>query len=134
MAAPSTGQRSLLVRAAWFLLVGWWATGIWLALAWFLNVTIIGIPLGIKLINLVPMVVSLKPRAARPVVTAEGLRSTTRRQHNLLLRAAWFLLVGWWASAIWMAVAYAFAVSILGLPVAVWLFGKLPWVVSLYRY
>ncbi len=39
-------QRSLLVRAVWFLLVGWWVTGIWLSVAWFLNVTTVGLPFG----------------------------------------------------------------------------------------
>ena len=53
-------QRSLLAQAVWFLLVGWWVTGIWLSAAWFLNVTLIGLPLGIKMINKVPLVLTLK--------------------------------------------------------------------------
>jgi uncharacterized membrane protein YccF (DUF307 family) len=121
-------QPSLLVRAVWFLLVGWWLTGIWLSVAWLLNVTIIGIPLGIKLINWVPYVLSLKKRE-RYVREGEGAS-----QYSIPVRAVWFLLVGWWASGIWTGVAYTLTLSIVGIPLAVWMYGKLPFVVSLYNY
>ncbi|RXK49475.1 YccF domain-containing protein [Halorientalis pallida] len=132
--SQSVGQRSLLVRAAWFLLIGWWATGIWMGVAWLLNVTIVGIPLGIKMINQVPTVVSLKRRPGTLVASADEIRTQHREQRSLLVRAVWFLLIGWWASGIWMGVAYLLTVSIVGLPVAVWMYDRLPAVVSLYRY
>jgi len=131
-------RTSLLVRALWFLFVGWWLTGIWLAVAWILLVTIIGAPLGIIMINQVPFVLSLKRRdVTTRVVTVDGeTTAETRRpeQSSLLLRAVYFVFVGWWLSLLWMTVAYAFTVSIIGLPIAIWMFGKLPYVVSLYRY
>ncbi|WP_424001629.1 YccF domain-containing protein [Haloarcula salina] len=121
-------QPSLFVRAAWFLLVGWWATGLWLSVAWLLNVTIVGIPLGIKMINRVPFVLSLKRRD--PLVES----SDGGRQHSLLVRAVWFIFVGWWASGVWTGVAYALSVTVVGLPLAIWMYNRLPWVVSLYHY
>jgi len=127
-------QRSLLVRAVWFLLIGWWATGIWLAVAWLLNVTIILLPLGIKMINKVPLVVSLKNPTETLVADSASIRRRKTPQRNLLVRGLWFLLIGWWLSAIWMGVAYLFTLSILGLPIAVWMYDRLPWIVSLYRY
>ncbi len=127
-------NRSLLLRAVWFLLIGWWATGIWLSLAWLLNVLIITLPLGIKMINLVPLVVSLKSPTRELVSTDEGSSVRASQQHGLLVRGVWFVFVGWWASLLWMAVAYLFTISILGIPIAIWMYGKLPFVVSLYRY
>ncbi len=127
-------DRSIVVRAAWFLLVGWWATGIWLSVAWLLLALVVTIPLGIKMINLVPVVLSLKPPARAFVDRPNGGTVQSRPQRSLVVRAVWFLLVGWWASAIWTAVAYAFTLSIVGLPVAIWMYGKLPAIVSLYRY
>ena len=47
-------QRSVLVRALWFVVVGWWVTPIVVNTAWLLNVTVVLFPLGIKLLNLVP--------------------------------------------------------------------------------
>ena len=132
----SGGERSLLVRALYFLLVGWWLTGLWLGVAWFLVVTVILLPVGIKMINRVPFVLTLKRRGPRlDVVDGDGVVvGTTRRQRPLLVRALYFLLVGWWASGIWTSVAYALALTIVGLPVAIWMLGRLPFVVSLYRY
>ncbi len=121
-------QPSLLVRAVWFLLIGWWLTGLWLSVAWLLNVTIIGIPLGIKMINKVPYVLSLKQRD-RLVEAGAG-----KSQYSIPVRALWFLFVGWWASGVWTGVAYTLTLTIVGIPLAVWMYNKLPFVVSLYNY
>jgi len=121
-------QRSLPVRALWFVLVGWWLTPIVVNLAWALNVTIILLPIGIKLINLVPTVLTLKePRSLSDPSSARG-------QSSLLIRGLYFLLVGWWASLLWANVAALLAVTVIGLPVAYWMFNRLPYVTSLYRF
>ena len=52
----------LLVRALWFMFIGWWLTGIVSAIAWLAMITIIGLPLGIWLINRIPTVITLRPR------------------------------------------------------------------------
>jgi len=121
-------QHSLAVRAAWFLLVGWWATPLVVNVAWALHATIVLIPLGIKVINLVPTVLTLKQPAS--VADPDGGRD----QHSLAVRAAWFLLVGWWASFLWANAAALLAVTIVGLPLAIPMFNLLPFVTSLYRF
>ena len=122
------GDRSLLVRALWFVVVGWWATPVVVNAAWLLNVTILGIPLGIKVLNFVPTVLSLKePRAKSAPATARGQRS-------LVVRAVYFVFVGWWLSLLWAEVAAFLSITIVGLPVAYWMFNRLPFVTSLYRF
>jgi uncharacterized membrane protein YccF (DUF307 family) len=37
-------------------LVGWWATALWIIAAYFLLVSIIGIPIGVIMLNIVPTV------------------------------------------------------------------------------
>ncbi|WP_049890424.1 YccF domain-containing protein [Halogeometricum borinquense] len=121
-------DRSLLVRALWFVFVGWWATPIVINVAWALNATIILLPLGIKLINLVPTVLTLKePRSLSEPDSGRGQRS-------LLVRAVYFVFVGWWLSFLWANIAALLAVTIIGLPVAYWMFNRLPYVTSLYRF
>jgi uncharacterized membrane protein YccF (DUF307 family) len=121
-------QRPLVVRVPWFLLVGWWLTPVVVNIAWALNVTVVLIPLGIKLINLVPTVLSLaEPRSL-------GDPEAGSSQHSLALRAVYFVFVGWWLSWIWANVAAFFAITIVGLPVAFWMFNRLPFVTSLYRF
>ena len=53
----------LILRIVWFLVVGWWLTGILSAAAWALNATIIGLPLGLWIINRLPFAATLRPIA-----------------------------------------------------------------------
>jgi uncharacterized membrane protein YccF (DUF307 family) len=123
-------ERSLLVRALWFVAIGWWATPIVVNMAWLLNATIVLLPLGIKLINLVPTVLSLaEPRSVDAPDDGAG-----EGQRSLAVRAVYFVLVGWWLSLLWANVAAALAASVIGLPVAFWMFNRLPYVTSLYRF
>jgi uncharacterized membrane protein YccF (DUF307 family) len=121
-------DRSLLVRALWFVVVGWWATPVVVNVAWFLNATIILLPLGIKLINLVPTVLTLKePRSLTDPGSARGQRS-------LLVRGVYFVFVGWWLSFLWANVAAFLAMTVVGLPISIWMLNRLPYVTSLYRF
>lgn len=119
-------QHSIVVRAAYFLLVGWWVTLLAINVAWVLTVTVVLLPIGIKIINRVPYLLTLKRRDT-------GIDPDGRAQTSLLVRAVYFVLVGWWASLVWANVAWALCVTVVGIPVGVWMFGKLPYVTSLYR-
>lgn len=134
----SEGSPSVILRAVYFLFVGWWASGIWLGVAWLLNLTIVLMPLGIKMINVVPKIVSLKERRIESEVITEGgevtIRQSSREQYPLAVRAIYFVAIGWWASGIWMFFAWLASITIIGLPLAVWMYSRLPFVVSLYKY
>jgi len=52
-------QRPLWIRAIWFVLIGWWAAGIWMFVAYLISLTIIGIPVGIMMLNRLPEVFTL---------------------------------------------------------------------------
>ncbi|ELZ57505.1 MULTISPECIES: YccF domain-containing protein [unclassified Haloferax] len=121
-------QRSFVVRALWFVFVGWWATPAVVNVAWFLNATVIGIPLGVALINLVPTVLSLKePKTRLDPDSGRGQRS-------VVVRAVYFVFVGWWLSWVWANVAVLFTLTIVGLPAGIWMLNRLPAVTSLYRF
>lgn len=121
-------ERSLLVRGIWFLVIGWWATPLVINVAWVLNATVILLPIGIKLINLVPTVLTLEESHSL------GDPDAAHSQHSLLIRAIYFILVGWWLSLLWANVAALLAITIIGLPIAFWMFNRLPYVTSLYRF
>jgi uncharacterized membrane protein YccF (DUF307 family) len=122
-------DRPLLVRAVWFLAIGWWLTPAVVNAAWLLNATVIGIPIGVKLINLVPTALTL--REPRTLVDPDA---TGRGQYSLVVRAVYFLVVGWWLSLLWANLAAFLAITIVGLPLAIPLFNLLPFVTSLYRF
>jgi uncharacterized membrane protein YccF (DUF307 family) len=124
----------LLVRALYFVLIGWWFSAVWAVAAWVLCVTIIGLPLGLYMLNRLPQVVTLKPSRGDLVITAAGqVVQMELRQRPFLLRAIYFVLIGWWLSAIWLAIAWALHVSIIGMLLGFWMFNRTPAIVSLAR-
>jgi len=141
--SPSQQSRNpgCLIQLLWFVLVGWWASQIWIAIAWFLIATILGMPFGVMMLNRLPKVIALRdPSLARggvSVVVSHGVTVVTTGgsvpQHNFLVRAIYFLLIGWWLSALWMELAWAVCLTIIGLPLGFWMFDRVPGLVSLRR-
>ncbi len=123
---------NLILRVLWLVLIGWWLTGILSAAAWALNATIIGLPLGLWIINRLPFVATLHPIATFYRVEDGNVVSAVS-QRPFLIRAIYFLLIGWWLSGLWMAVAYAALITIIGLPVAFWMYGRIGAVTTLFR-
>jgi uncharacterized membrane protein YccF (DUF307 family) len=123
-----------LVQLVWFALVGWWLGQAWIAVAWFLTATIIGMPLAVMMLNRVPEVIALRGETEL-LVRSWGGRTVLSEmpQYNIFLRALYFILIGWWASAVWMELAYALCMSIIGLPFGFWMFDRVPFIVSLRR-
>ena len=123
---------NLLLRVLWFVLVGWWLAGVASGLAWFLNATVIGLPLGLWLLNRLPTLATLRPQEQTwRIEGTVAIRGKTQRP--FLLRAVYFLLVGWWFSGLWLAAAYLALISIIGLPLAFWMYGRVGAVTTLYR-
>lgn len=128
-----------LVRVLYFIFIGWWLGLIWILGAWFFNLTIIGLPLGLAMINSIPQVMTLRPvRVQTTVVVKDGapvLRQTAVRQHSFLLRALYFILIGFWLSFVWMLLAWVFLLVTLGLalPLSFWMFDRVPAVTTLAR-
>jgi uncharacterized membrane protein YccF (DUF307 family) len=53
------------------------------------------------------------------------------RGPGCLVQLLWFVFVGWWAVHIWAAVAWVFLVSIIGIPIGIWMLHRVPIVVAL---
>ena len=125
-----------LIQVLWFALVGWWLGQAWMAVAWFFMVTIVGIPIGVIMLNKIPKVIALREEPHR-VLLSTGLdgRRTSREvqvpEINILVRGLYFVLIGWWLTALWLEAAYAICLSIIGLPIGFWMFDRVPTVLSL---
>jgi len=129
----------LLVRALYFIFVGIWLGLFWVLLAWIFNLTIIGLPLGLAMINRLPQVMTLRPvRVQTSVEMRDGvavMRQATLKQRPFLLRALYFLLIGFWFSLVWMLLAWLFTLVTLGLgfPLSFWMFDQVPALTTLAR-
>jgi uncharacterized membrane protein YccF (DUF307 family) len=128
-----------LIQLLWYLFVGWWLIHIWVAVAWVMLVSIVGIPIGIWMLNRVPLVVALRdPREVRyrRIPVGKGAyvyEETHAEQYPFWLRAIYFVLFGWWVSFLWMALASLVCSTIIGLPLGIWMFDLVPTLVSLQR-
>jgi uncharacterized membrane protein YccF (DUF307 family) len=131
---PQTQGPGLLLRALYFIVLGLWLSGIWAAIAWFLCVTVIGLPLGLWMLNRLPQVATLRPQRSDLVITATGESyQVDLPQPPFLIRAAYFVLIGWWLSAIWISVAWALCASVIGLLPGFWMLNRVPALVTLAR-
>ncbi len=128
----------LLIRLLWFVFVGWWLGLIVSSLAWFLIVTIIGLPVGLLLINKLPAVMTLKPATQHVQVVQNGdtvvVSQVEAEQYSFVARAVYFILVGWWACGVWMFLAYCFVILLVTIPLAFWMYDRVPAVTTLRRY
>ena len=135
---PGGGALGCLVSILWFIFIGWWAGLIAIGIAWLLNITIIGLPLGLALLNNIPMIIALQ-QPTRVVVTTQeagNIKTFTSglNQIHIVLRTVYFLLIGWWFSALWLLIAYLFSATIILMPIGLLMFRFAPFVTTLKRY
>jgi uncharacterized membrane protein YccF (DUF307 family) len=119
IAAPPTPEELPLgIRALWFLFVGLWAGQVWLLMAWLLNLTLIGLPAGMWMLNQMPQVMTLRQQR-------RGLHMPARRSNvPIVARAIYFVLVGWWLSLLWVELAWLASALIIGLPLGFLMFER----------
>ena len=127
-----------LIRVLWFFLIGWHVTLWWVLAAWLLNVTIIGLPVGLWMLDRVPLVLTLRTQRGYTVtqVDANGAvqsRYQSTPQISWVLRFLYFVFIGWWFSLIWSLLAWLLCVTIIGLPLGVLMLNRLPNVTTLMR-
>lgn len=127
-----------IIRVLWFFFVGWYITGTWVLVAWLFNLTLIGLPVGVWMLNRVPLVLTLRTESTYQIAELRDGRIRAQysgpRQHGWLLRLIYFILIGWWFSLLWAVVGWLLCVSIIGLPIGVLMLNRLPEVTTLMRH
>ena len=128
-------EPSFIVRALYFIFIGWWFSLIWINTAWALDASIIGLPFGLWMINRTPQILTLKSVPVLVIRTEDGqlIRVSNLPQYGCLTRAIYFVLIGWWFSFIWANVGWFLSATIIGLPLGLWMFNRLPAVTTLFR-
>jgi len=126
----------LVLRLIWFVCIGLPVGWFCLNFAWLCMITVLGIPVGLWIFNRIPMIMTLQPdledRYRLGFEEGRIFRGEIE-QLSLPLRLLWLLLIGWWASLIWINVAYVLSATVIGVPVGFWMFNRLPAIIFLTR-
>ena len=120
---------NMVIRALWFVFVGWWLGQLAIWAAWLLNLLVITLPIGLYILNRLPQIFTLRAAARDWQVSASGdgvtvVKAVDIPQRNFILRAAYFVLVVWWFSFIWLQVAWLMGFTIVLLPLSFLMFSK----------
>ena len=121
-------EPNILLRVVWFVFVGWWLSFWAIVLATVLQLTIIGIPGAIWVINRIPQIMTLKSSRRLQVsnndsgVTVIGY--SDREQRRLWVRAIYYVLVGWWATFVGLLLLWIAGILIITLPISFWMAGQ----------
>jgi uncharacterized membrane protein YccF (DUF307 family) len=140
MLISAGGIPPILLRVVWFLCIGLWLGMLTTLVSWALIVSVLGLPLGVMLLNRLPMIMTLRPRRPQtriePYAGGYALQVGGPSQQPLLVRGIYFLAVGWWLSALWLLAAWGIAGLTfgLGLPLAFWMFNRVGAVTTLVRH
>ena len=130
-------EPNLVVRVLWFIAIGWWLSGLAALLAILLQLTILGIPAAIWVINRIPQITTLKSSRKLQIATGEGgmamVGHADRQQRRWWVRALYYILVGWWAVSIWMTLAWVATLTLILMPLGFWMYGATGKVQTLRR-
>lgn len=124
-------------RIIYFLLIGWWAGTIWGILGYLLCISIIGLPLGLMMLNKLPQVLTLKPYSNETLVIHEyngtHIVQTSKIEYPFILRALYFFFIGWELTGICLGVALFLCVTVIGLPLGLIIINHIPFLLTLKR-
>lgn len=126
-----------IIRAIWFLLVGWWLSGVFIVAGYLCIASIVFAPLGFWFLNRVGVAQTLRDRDVANVsaIDAEGahyLRETTAQQIPWPIRVV-YLPIGLIVGAAWLTVAWMLGNLIITLPISIWMINRAPAVITLQR-
>lgn len=131
----NTNETPFIIRALWFILLGWELTAGWIAIAWLLNLSIVGLPLGLWMLNRVPQVLTLKSMGGQVAVNEKSGHEVYlgKSQYPFFIRAIYFVLIGWWASLLWVGIGYLLCLTIVMMPFGLVMLNQSPFITTLGR-
>ena len=133
----------IIARTFYFILIGWWLGFIWYIAAFLMCVTIIGLPIGLLMLNRLPQILTLKPIERMRLVWAPVSGSGPKPQYAavnipkeelpFILRTFYFIFAGWWIAGLMGKIAFLICLTIVLLPLGLYIFNRFPLLLTLKR-
>ena len=131
-------QPGCFISVIWFIFVGWWLSAAWVAVAWVLIVLIVTMPIGLAMLHRVPRIATLRSPTREFLIATEGTATrvlqTSTWQYPFLVRAIYFVFIGWWLSLAWTLAAWLATSTLILMPLGIWMTNRIPFVTTLQRY
>lgn len=126
-----------LLRIVYFFFVGSWLSAITIVLAYLFMLTVVGLPVGVLLLNRLPLVTTLRPRSQTVSVSDAASGPVIELgqgaiQRPWLGRALYFVLIGWWMTAIYLVLTWLASLVTFGWA-AFFLYNAVPALLTLRR-
>lgn len=120
-------------RVLYVAFAGIWLAPLWIVATWLLILSMSGMPLARRMLDLAPTVLTLRPvqLAAGPWVS--GVVGTCAPRAGWPARAYYFVLIGWWASLLWLTLAVCLSLTGAGRRMGYGMFEQGPTVAYLER-
>jgi len=115
-----------LLKLLYFLAIGWWLSALAALLGYLLCVSVIGLPFGVLILNRLPFLVYLTEPPS-----PEYPEKTPRDELPFLLRVVWFFVLGWEAGLVVLVLGYLAVVTVIGIPLGIYLLNRVPLVLTL---
>lgn len=129
-------KHGLIVRALYFVLIGWWFGLFWSFLSWFMYATVVFAPIGVVMMNKIPGAVSLKAREKNVKVISDEkgytVRQVNQKQFPILVRIIYYP-IGLVASLLTILLGWLLCCLLITLPLGIMVFNVVPAVASLHR-
>ena len=142
-AAPSVviinedSSTGCLVQLIWFIFVGWWLSQLAIIASYILIFSIILLPFGLLILNKIPSIIALRHEKKRTNVEIVGnsvvIRKTDAQQFPMWIRAIYFVLIGWWFTALIIEVAWLLGLTFFLLPFSILIFDFVPMALTLRK-
>lgn len=130
-------QVPFVLRAIWFLVVGWWLSGVFILLGYLSMILIVTAPLGFWFLNRVPQAQTLRMRTSDLIITErEGttyVREMTQSQRPWYLRLL-YLPIGLVVGLFWLTLAWLVSLPVITLPLSVYMIDRAPGIITLQRH
>jgi uncharacterized membrane protein YccF (DUF307 family) len=129
-------KHSLFTRFIWFLVVGWWASGVFIFLGLVGLASVVLAPLGFWFINRVPKVQTLRNRSTHWTSTEhDGVTHVSEQrpeQHPWYLRLL-YLPAGFFLGLVWLSIAWLVSLPVITLPLSIWMIDRAPAIITLEK-
>jgi len=123
---------SVFARYVYFFVIGWWM-GLFAAIAGsVLCASIIGLPLGTMLLNKLPTIVFMREEG-EPCPWGYTDHRHQREPMPFVIRVLWFFVLGWSLGMLLITFGYLISLTIIGIPVGIYLLNRVPLVMTLSR-